>query len=184
MPVTLRQKENSSIFVARKGFLFLSKLHRARLKSQNPPNVVCSMCVCVCVRICSCMPAPGCSRSFSSLPLVTLPVALWASCQALLFSIHPSIPPSLPLKESALISSFQRRSCYGGCCVSSHLFPHRCGLQWSYTNSYTAESHGQSITFNNSKSIAYWCVHYSTQTLCTSCGFWTASRKKNFHKVT
>lgn len=37
------------------------------------------------------MPAPGHSLSFSSLPFVTLLVALGASCQALLFSIHPSL---------------------------------------------------------------------------------------------
>lgn len=89
------------------GFLSLSKQHRARLKSQNPPHV-CVCAVCVCVFAPACLPPDVLSLSFSCLPLVTLPVALGASCQALLFSIHPSIPPSLPLEESALISPFSK----------------------------------------------------------------------------
>lgn len=37
------------------GFLSLSKQHRARLKSQNPPHV-CAVCVCLCVFTPACLP--------------------------------------------------------------------------------------------------------------------------------
>lgn len=69
MPVTLRQKENSFIFRARKGFFSLSKQYRARLKSPNPPYV-CLYCVCVCF----CIPAPG-SSILLLLPPFDAPVA-------------------------------------------------------------------------------------------------------------
>lgn len=52
MPVTLRQKENSSIFVARVGGIsLLIKATQGKIKSQNPPHV----CI-VCVFALACLP--------------------------------------------------------------------------------------------------------------------------------
>lgn len=70
MPITFRQRENSSIFVAKVGgdFFFLIKATQGKIKeSKSSPRV------CACIRFC--VPAPGRSLSPSppSLPLVTLP---------------------------------------------------------------------------------------------------------------
>lgn len=79
------------------GISFLIKAAQGKIKESKSSLRVCSVCVC------SCMPAPGCSLSFSRLPLVTLPVALAvASCQPSTLQ-HPSIPPSWSLEEFALI---------------------------------------------------------------------------------
>lgn len=80
------------------GISFLIKAAQGKIKESKSSPRVCSVCVC------SCMPAPGRSLSFSCLPLVTLPVALAvASCQLSTLHIHPSIHPSLSLEEFALI---------------------------------------------------------------------------------
>lgn len=79
------------------GISFLIKAAQGKIKESKSSPRVCSVCVC------SCMPAPRRSLSFSCLPLVTLPVALAvASCQPSTLC-HPSIPPSLSLEEFALI---------------------------------------------------------------------------------
>lgn len=79
------------------GISFLIKAAQGKIKESKSSPRVCSVCACCC------MPAPGRSLSFSCLPLVTLPVALTvASCQPSALH-HPSIPPSLSLKEFALI---------------------------------------------------------------------------------
>lgn len=66
------------------GISFLIKATQGKIKESKSSVRVC---------IHSCMPAPGRSLSFSCLSLITLPVASGASCQALLFSIHPSFHP-------------------------------------------------------------------------------------------
>lgn len=69
------------------GISFLIKAAQGKIKESKSSPRVCSVCVC------SCMPAPGRSLSFSCLLLVTLPVALAvASCQASTLH-HPSLHP-------------------------------------------------------------------------------------------
>lgn len=76
------------------GISFLIKAAQGKIKESKSSPRACSVCVC------SCMPAPGRSLSFSCLPFVTFPVALAvASCQPSTrrhLSIHPCPLPLPP----------------------------------------------------------------------------------------
>lgn len=80
------------------GISFLIKAAQGKIKESKSSPRVCSVCVC------SCMPAPGRSLSFSCLPLVTLPVALAvAGCQPSTLR-HPSIHPSIRIPRGVCIN--------------------------------------------------------------------------------